>query len=1083
MKRSTTKSVFIVLCILTVKLLCSNSMFAQGTTNAQILGTVTDAKGEPLIAASVQVKHLPSGSIYGVYTREDGRFNIPSLRVGGPYKITISYVGYKNLEEEGIFLSLGQNLRYNGQLTEEAVVLNEVLVTAKTNEIMNSERTGAATNIKREALEALPSLGRNLNDFVRLTPQSRLSSVSTTTAPGTSFLGNDSRYNNLSLDGSIFNNSFGLASTPGGQSNATPVGLDAIEEVQVNLGAYDVRLSGFTGAGVNAVTKSGSNKFTGTAYYNLRNQNFVCKKADTFNVTVLDFDVKQFGASLGGAIIKNKLFFFVNAEGERRDDPLQYRAQRAGESVGGNITRVKSSTMDSLRQFLIDKYNYDPGVYDGYALQTYSNKLLGKIDYNINNSNKLSFRYNYLRSYRDVLASGSGAAGFRNGNLNNLNFRNTNYIINNDIHSGIIELNTLFGSKASNQVQIGFTANRDYRESPGSIFPLVDIREGNITYTSFGYEPFTPNNRLNTNTIQIQDNITWYLNGHTVTAGFNFESFDFENTFTPTWYGKFTFASLNDFYKSANGESVTLPNYELGYSVLPGGQLPIDKISIKQPGIYFQDNISSLNDRLNVTFGFRLDRPHYFSGVAYRNQLAASYNFKDSDGESIQFETDVLPRSRTLFSPRMGFNYDVLGNRKLQFRGGIGVFTGRVPFVWISNQAGNNGVTKNSINSNNTTKYPFSPDVDKYVPDNPSTSPSFNLAVTDKNFKLPQLARLNIAVDYSLPWNFVASLEGIYSKTINNVAYVNANQVSPTKTLSGADNRPLFPGGNSNRLYANVSDAILLKNTSEGFSYSICPKLERQFKNGLFVMAAYNFSESKDLMTAGSIAFSSWRDQVTVNGNNLPNLSYSDFDQRHRFIAALSYKKTYLKSVSSQISIFMQSSNQSRFNLVTAGDLNNDGQSANDLMYVPNDGSEIHFKDAATEQEQRDAFMKFVNNNEELAKYKGRYYERNGGILPFLTTLDLAFVQEFGLTVGQNKNRLQIRADIYNFLNLLDPSLGVGDQLISTSPLKFESRDAANIPYYTFTKVNGKYPEKLIVKRASLTDVYQIQLGVRYIFN
>ncbi|MGB5023881.1 MAG: hypothetical protein WBO44_00965, partial [Saprospiraceae bacterium] len=521
----------------------------------------------------------------------------------------------------------------------------------------------------------------------------------------------------------------------------------------------------------------------------------------------------------------------------------------------------------------------------------------------------------------------------------------------------------------------------------------------------------------------------------------------------------------------------------LGFSILPGGQLPIDKITIKQPGIYFQDNVSSLNDRLNVTFGFRLDRPHYYSGSAYRNQLAATYNFKDADGEIIQFETNVLPKSRTLFSPRMGFNYDVMGNRKLQFRGGIGVFTGRVPFVWISNQIGNNGVTKNSINSNNTNKYPFSDEVDKYVPDNPSAAPNFNLAVTDKNFKLPQLARFNLAVDYSLPWDFVASVEAIYSKTINNVAYVNANQVEPKVKLSGADSRPLFPGGNSNRLYANVSDAILLKNTSEGFAYSLCPKLERQFKNGLYAMAAYNFSEAKDIMTAGSIAFSSWRDQVTVNGNNLPNLAYSDFDQRHRFIAALSYKKSYLKSISSQISIFMQSSNQSRFNLVTAGDLNNDGQSANDLMYVPNEGSEIHFKDAATEQEQRDAFMKFVNNNEELSKYKGKYYERNGGILPFLTTVDLSFIQEFGLTVGQNKNRIQIRADIQNFLNLIDPSLGVGDQLISSSPLKFESRDAANIPYYTFTKVNGKYPEKLIVKRASLADVYQIQLGIRYIFN
>ncbi|MBK7809740.1 MAG: TonB-dependent receptor [Saprospiraceae bacterium] len=1069
-----------------------SKLMAQAVTNAQIFGQVLDDQGSALVAASVQAKHIPSGTLYGVYTREDGRYNIPSLRVGGPYTITISYIGYKTVVEENIYLSLGQNLRYNTNLVTEAVSLDEVIISANTNEILNSQRTGAATNIKKEALAALPTLSRSINDFIRLTPQSRASSVATTTGSGTSFMGQDSRYNNLSLDGSIFNNSFGLASAPGGQANSTPIGLDAIEEIQVNLAPFDVRQGGFTGAGINAVTKSGSNNVEGTAYFNTRNQNLVGNKASGRDVTVLNFDIKQFGVSLGAPIIKDKLFIFVNAEAERREDPLQYRALQPGETSGGNITRVRITALDSLRTFLINNFDYDPGAYDGYTLPTYSDKALVKLDYNLNSKNKLSFRYNYLKSYRDVLASGSGAAGFRNGNLNALNFSSANYRINNNIHSAIIELNSIIGSRMSNQIQFGFTANRDFRSSPSPRpFPLVDIREGGNTFTSFGYEAFTPNNVLNTNTIQFQDNLTWYLGNHNLTAGVNFESFSFENAFTPRYYGNWTYASLADFYSAAAGDSVSAPIYEIQYSVLPNREVPVDKITIYQPGVYVQDQFSTLKDRLTLTLGVRVDVPLYSSDAAFLNQRVADVDFRDADGSNIRIRTDELPETQFMFSPRLGFNYDVKGDRSLQIRGGLGVFTGRVPFVWLSNQIGNNGVTKNTIREVNagTRKYLFTDDIDAYIPENPGLAPSFNIAATDKNFKFPQVFRANLAIDYKLPFEIVASLEGIYNKTLNNIYYIDANQKGPIAKYEGADQRDIYSGGNANRINSFVTDAMLLKNTKEGYSFSITPKLERQFKNDLYIMLAYNFSEAKDLLTGGSIANSSWADNFSYAGNNYPDLAFSNDDQRHRFISAVSYKFKYSKYASTQVSLFYQYFNQGRFTLTVNGDINQDGVTRNnDLLYIPKDGSELEFKDIAngpTAQEQRDAFMKFVNDNPEIEKFKGTFFERNGGLLPFISGLDLSIIQEFKIKTGKKNHTLQLRADIYNLLNLISSDLGGGNQVIvNTTPLKFEGKSADNKPIYTFAKDNnGQFRTDLFQKTAGLADIYQMQLGVRYLFN
>ncbi|MBK8677216.1 MAG: TonB-dependent receptor [Sphingobacteriales bacterium] len=1087
---------------------------AQGVTSASFFGSVTNSKGDPLPGAAVIAKHLPSGTVYGITTREDGRYNLPNVRIGGPYQITVSYLGHKTHEESDIHLSLGQNFRLNVVLAETSTTMSEVVITAVRSEIMNSDRTGAATNISEKTIAALPTLGRSLNDFVRLTPQGKSSSVAATTGNSPSFGGQDSRFNNLTIDGSIFNNSFGLAGLPGGQTNSTPISLDAVEEIQINVAPYDVRQGGFVGAGINAVTRSGSNQFEGSLFYNFRNQNLAGSKAGDVEVVKTNFDVKQYGFRLGGPLVKDKLFFFVNAEAERRSDPatsfLAFRDSTSTDPTSPNVTRVWASKLDELKAFLKSKFNYDPGAYENYNLDTWSNKALFKLNYNINKTHRVSLRYNYLRSYRDVLISNSRAvSGNRRLNKDALNFQGANYVINNDLHSVIGEVNSIFSNKMSNLLQIGFTANRDYRNSFGSLFPLVDIQQDGKTYTSFGYEPFTANNRLNTDTWQFQDNLTYYAGDHTITAGINFESFVFENTFTPSYYGQFTFASLEDFYASANGDtSIVAKEYRLGYSGLKDAALPIATTKAYMPGVYAQDEINLVQDKLKLTVGVRADIP-FFGNTALKNPAVDTLKFKLADGSETSYSTDELPKASILWSPRIGFNYDPKGDRSLQIRGGTGLFSGRPAFVWISNQVGNNGLFMGELRVKDTKAYQFYPDVEAFIPENATTPSTYNLAVIDHNFKFPQLWRTNLAIDKSLPFNLVATLEGVYSKTLNNVMYINANHELSSGNFSvGGDTRPFMPGINAgssqsklNNINDQITENIVLINSDQGASYSITAKLERQFSKGLYLMLGYNYGQAKDLITAGSIASSSWSDNKSINNNNNPGLSYSDFDQLHRLIAAASYRFEYAKFMASQLSLFFQTGNQGRYSFYYNGDLNGDGNSNNDLLYVPKDANDIKFKDVTdkdgnvlqTAAEQATAFMTFVEGNKYLNDLKGQYTERNGAILPWLSTIDLAFQQEFGLKIKGRRHAIQIRADFYNFGNLLSSSAGVGNQVNLANPLKVAGYDKdANgnytNPVYNFSKSakdsEGKsiYATEAFGKRAGLDDVWQAQLGIRYIF-
>ncbi len=1101
------------------------SMFAQGITSAMFSGIVTDDKGEPAIGATVIAKHEPTGSIYGVVTRDDGRFTIPNVRIGGPYTVTISQIGLQTKEMKDISLSLGQNLDLKIEMGDNNVVLGEVIISADKNALINSDKTGASTNIDKKALTSLPTLNRSFNDFLRLAPQARSSSVASTAGAGMSFSGMDSRFNNLTIDGSIFNNSFGLASGPGGQANAQPISMDAIDEIQINIAPYDVRQGGFVGAGINAVTKSGSNKLSINAFFNTRNQNNVGKKAasDTVNLNVLNFNVKQFGLSVGGPIIKDKLFFFANFEAERREDPLPYAAFRNGNTIGGSITRVRATMLDSLSNHLKSTYNYDPGAYDGYVTPTMSNKGLAKFDYNINNSNKLSLRFNYLTSSREVLTSANSGivAGNRNGNLDALNFRGSNYIINNNIYSVIAELNSMVGSKMSNTIQAGFTANRDFRSAVNAqIFPLVDILDPitKTTLTTFGYEPFTYDNVLNTNTFQIKDDISYYLKNQTITAGINFEAFKFENAFKPRFFGIWAFNNISDFYKSSAGDTSVAPSrvrqtYALDKNL---NDIPFANSTAYMPGFYIQDEVAMLKNKLHVTFGWRVDVPFFGENNSYENVTAGNYTFLDENKEAVQYKTNQLPKAAPLFSPRIGFNWDIKGDKSFQVRGGSGLFSGRPAFVWISNQISNNGVVQGEILYNPTAtnkkdaqgRYlTFDKAAQNVRAYDPTTvgALTYNLAVTDPNFKWPQVLRSNVGLDVKLPLGFVGSLDFIYTKNVNNVAYINANSPAPIGTFGGADGdtRAIYKTGtNSDRINPSVTDNTVLKNTGDGSSYSFTPKIEKQFKNNWSMMLAYNYATARDIMTAGSIANTSWTGYSTVNGNNYPGLSYADADQRHRFLANVNYSIPWGDKFNipvigtTTISLFLQTGNQGNATFNVTGDLNQDKNRSNDLMFIPNDFSLVRFDTIKatnlaplfTPSDQQAAFKAYVEGNDYLSTRKGQYAERNGWQLPFYTTMDLSVSQNLNIKVGSKKHTIQVRWDCYNFLNLLDNTLGVANRVQYAAPLTYtrliKDANGKDQAVYTWQKdLSGKnLVSSPLVKSAQLADVWQMQFGVRYMF-
>lgn len=1075
---------------------------SQGVTTSGISGVVAEANGQPLPGANVVATHLPSGTRYGAVSNLDGKYSIPGMRVGGPYRLSVSFIGYSTQEVEGIVLSLGVFSNVNVTLVEDGQELSEVLVTASANNLFSSERTGANTSIDNQTISKLPTISRNINDFTRLTPQSN----------GQSFAGQDSRLNNITVDGSYFNNSFGLGSgsNPGGRTGVSPISLDAIEQISVNVAPYDVRQGNFTGAGVNTVTRSGTNEFSGSAYYFWRNNNNVGTEAGENSFNPGDFTYNQIGFRVGGPIIKDKLFFFASFEDEAEARPGTTWVARENETqpIEGNVTRVLASDLDELSGFLRDNFDYETGPYQGYDNETVGTKFLVKLDYNINDKHKLSLRYNHLDSSTDVLMSGSTSLGFgnRNGRPEALNFQNSNYSILENIRSIVAELNSRLKDNMTNSLIVGYTYQDESRGYKGEFFPMVDILEDGATYTSFGFEPFTPNNELRYKTFQIQDNLQIFKGKHTITAGFSYERYESENVFFPGSQSVYVYNSLEDFYTDANNflangntvpSNVNLRRFQVRWNNIPGSEKPIQPLEVNYFGLYGQDEIQ-VRSNFKATIGLRVDVP-FFGQTALRNEQVEGYNFTNPAGESVKFRTDQLPEANLLWSPRLGFNWDVFNNQKTQVRGGTGIFTGRPAYVWISNQVGNNGILTGFAQFDNTTSRPFNPNPNAYKPSEVSGTPaaSYELALTETNFKFPQVWRSNIGIDQQLPGGLVATGEFIYSSDVNGVAYYNANLPQPSTSFSGPDNRPRWTTGN--RINGNIPNAVTLSNQAVGNSWVASVSLEKPFANGLYVKAAYSYGESKNTVDPGSIAAGTWFGNAQQGDPNNPGVGFSSNNLGHRVFGVLSYNRDLFKFGNTSVSLFWESRTIGNASYVFGGDMNGDGGTANDLIYIPANTSEMNFQQYTvtvsgqpvtfTSQQQAAAWEAYIQQDDYLSANRGKYAERGAVIMPMVSRADFTFAQQLFTNINNKKNTLEFRVDILNVGNLLNKDWGLGKTFNSTQPLVVPSTaqggpaDANGAPQYRFRNLGANLISETYRPTAGVNDVWRMQFGLRYIFN
>jgi hypothetical protein len=1100
MRQILLKNLIVVLLLV----LSTGVAFSQGVTTSGISGVVTEANGDELPGANVVATHLPSGTRYGAVTNLQGKYTIPGMRIGGPYRLSISFIGYGTQDVDGIVLSLGIFSNVNIVMLEDGQDLSEVVVTANANNLFSNERTGANTSIDNQTLNKLPSISRNINDFTRLTPQSN----------GQSFAGQDSRLNNITVDGSYFNNSFGLGSgsNPGGRTGVSPISLDAIEQISVNVAPYDVRQGNFTGAGVNTVTRSGTNEFSGSAYYFWRNNNNVGTEAGANTFNPGDFTYKQYGFRVGGPIIKDKLFFFASFEDETEARPGTTWTANRGEAIEGNVTRVLASDLDQLSGFLKDKFNYETGPYEGYDNETLGTKFLVKLDYNINDKNKLSLRYNHLNSSTDVLMSNSSSLGFggRNGRPEALNFQNSNYSIMENIRSVVAELNSRLGTKVTNSLIVGYTYQDESRGSMGDFFPLVDILNGGATYTSFGFEPFTPNNELRYKTFQIQDNLQVFAGNHTFTFGFSYEKYQSENVFFPGSQSAYVYNSLDDFYIDANNfllngnatpSGVDLRRFQVRYNNIPGQEKPIQPLDVDYVGLYAQDEIQ-LRSNIKATFGLRVDVP-FFAETALRNPAVEKMSFRIPASSYVNFRTDQLPEPNILWSPRIGFNWDVFNNQKTQLRGGTGIFTGRPAYVWISNQVGNNGVLTgfeqlDSRTGAPLTSRPFNPNPDNYKPTEVTGAPaaSYELAFTEPNFKFPQVWRTNIGIDQQLPFGLVGTAEFIYSSDVNGIAYYNGNLPVHQSNFSGPDNRLRYP---RNRINSNVPNAIVLSNQAIGNSWVGTVSLERPFKNGLFAKAAYSYGESKNTVDPGSIASGTWFNNPISRDPNNPGLAFSNNNLGHRGFATISYNKDIFKFGNTSVSIFWETRTIGNASYTFSGDMNGDGGFSNDLIFIHKNTDQMNFQQYTvtvsgtpvtfTAQQQAAAWEAYIQQDEYLRANRGKYAERGAVIMPMVSRADFSFAQQLFTNIGEKRNTLEFRLDIINVGNLLNSDWGLGKTFNSTQPLVVPSTtqggpaNAAGVSQYRLRNFGANLITETYRPTAGVSDVWRMQFGIRYIFN
>ena len=1079
--------------------------FAQLTTSS-LNGLVADASGEPVIGAAVIATHTESGTSYATVTNNEGRYYINGMRAGGPYKVEVSCLGYRTVAFTDVTLQLAESLSLNAKLEDDAQMLSEAIVISNATSKFAAEKTGAATNISNRQIADLPTVSRSITDVTRLSPYG---------GNGMSFAGADGRTANFTVDGANFNNNFGLNDgLPGGGS---PISIDAIEEMQVVISPYDVRQTNFIGGGVNAITKSGTNTFKGSAYIYHRNENM---RGDTVEgETVAGARDKDrnttYGFTLGGPIVKNKLFFFANFE-YSKIPTVANRWRGSTDGVGNadaNISRTTLEDLEKVSKFLKDKYGYETGSWTDFPANESNMKVLARLDWNINDKNHLALRYNYTlnkawSSPNSSSMDGGTRSAYGRTSLYGMSYANSMYSIDNVVHSLSLDLNSRISDNLSNQFLATLSLLNDVRGTDSSDFPFIDIRNDDgsapMPYISAGYELFTWNNAVHNTHIGIKDDITWYGGKHKVTAGINYEYQMADNSYMRNGTGYYRYLSLDDFLNERAPEVVCLT---YGYD---GEENPAARVQFHKLGLYAQDEWQA-NENFKLTYGVRFDGLFFDNKDLMTNNAILALNYgvahsAEKPDEHVDgcrhIDTGKWPNSNISVSPRVGFVWDVLGDKSLKFRGGTGLFSGRLPLVFFTNMPSNSGMVqyqailgpkgdqvdmsqfagkilnrKELYNKLVELGYPTT------IKPEDGTLPSAISAV-DPKFKMPQVWKTSLAIDYAFPTSFPFSVsaEAIYNKTVNGVCLTdwNVKPVDGFTRFNGVDNRPIYQKGNY--LYTGKS-AYVLENTHRGYGWSATASINMEPVKGLYLSAAYTHTASKEITgMPGSNASSVLNYMGTVNGPNDPGLHNSQYVTPDRFFANLSYSD----KCGNHFGIIYETWRGGyNYSYMTQNDINGDGYNY-DLIFIPTDEQVANGDFRFVSEEDADRFLDYVHNDKYLSKHQGEYAEAYSVYSPWVHRIDFSYKHDFKVRIGKSVNTLQLSFDLKNALNLFNSNWGVSKymnpDLGEGRILKYEGVDKEG--YATFSTVKAYSGTTETWQRLhSIGQCWYASVGIRYMFN
>lgn len=1043
-------------------LLISTSSFSQLTT-AEIRGIISSPSSSQNEVTTVLAIHTSTGTTFSTLSDEDGSYVLGNLRTGGPYTLLFVNFTGDSLRVTGIYLALGEVKQFNAELKVKESAIEEVEIIAKRRE-MDNQKGGTGKTIDKETIENLPSLNRSLFDITKLTPQSS----------GNSFGGANYRMNNLNIDGMGSNDAFGFqepasgaggstaAGTPGALAKTQPISLDAIEQVQVNISPYDVRLGNFTGASINAVTRSGTNTFEGGVYVFNRNQYTTGKSADEARTRIANYSDLQNGFRVGGALKKDKLFYFVNAEFTDRVETVAFAAG----DVGSNFVL---SEIQALQDTLSKRYGFESGNLGTAQINIRSYKAFARIDWNINKNNQALIRVNFVNGYSDNFERSATIL-----NLETQSFRHNSENIN-----VVAELKSKLSNQWNNKLIIGYGTQHDERDPFGSqVLPHIEITNNTSNIIFAGTYREAAIFQMKQKTYELTDNLVFNKKRHTLTLGTHNEFFDFDYHFVTPYSGRWAYRSISDFYASRPSRirgtyNLNNNDYSSNYNN------PSSDFSVFLPSVYVQHDYRA-SRKLLFTYGVRLE------GTIFPQ----APNVVDEFSETPKFagiESGI--KSQLVVSPRVGFNYSILPENRLKLRGGSGVFMGRMPFAWMAYSYIYNGSQYGNIDIRPT-------GVVNLISDNYSDlaaiQPGINeINIIDRNYKLPKVLRSNLALDYQSKSGYTFSIEGLFTKTLSDVLFKTINAKDSTVALQGVDNRPVYvttsAAGKENPNFTNV---FLVTNTNKGHKYSIALSVAKEYKFGLSVFAAYNYGVSKDLSNGVRVSpQANWEWNQTILAND-PKLSFSNFDIRHRTISTVSYSKKWRKIIEKSIFTFvLNAQSGSPFSFIYNGDLNRDGSPNNDLIYIPElqtDINLVNITDASgnivtSAAQQWSDLDYYISNDTYLSKNRGQYAQRNGARTPWNTSLDLRIMNQIKLG-KKGKQNIQVMFDIINLTNLIYKKWGYQYFVPNTtnagySALTVKSVNGAGAATYQFNK-----PKSTPWQIDPIASRWQMQLGIRYNF-